>query len=53
MANEPATPAEPVKQEEDDGHLETVEEAKAKMEAAQKQMDEGLAQTDQRVASMQ
>lgn len=34
MAREPATPAEPVKQEEDDGHLETVEEAKAKMEAA-------------------
>lgn len=53
MANEPATPAEPVKQEEDDGHLETVEEAKAKMEAAQKAMDEGLAQTDQRVANMQ
>ena len=41
MAREPATPAEPVKQEEDDGHLETVEEAKAKMEAAQKAMDEG------------
>lgn len=48
MANEPATPAEPVKQEEDDGHLETVEEAKAKMEAAQKAMDEGLANTDRR-----
>jgi len=27
-------PAEPVKQEEDDGHLETVEEVKAKMAAA-------------------
>jgi hypothetical protein len=49
MAREPATPAEPVKQEEDDGHLETVEEAKAKMEAAQKAMDEGLANTDARV----
>lgn len=34
MANEPAVPDEPVKQEEDDGHIETVEEAKAKMEAA-------------------
>lgn len=48
MANEPATPAEPVKQEEDDGHIETVEEAKAKMAAAQAQMDAGLQATDQR-----
>jgi len=35
MANEPAVSNEPVKQEEDDGHIETVEEAKAKMAAAQ------------------
>jgi len=42
LANEPAQPAEPVKQEEDDGHIETVEEVKAKMEAAQKAMDEGI-----------
>ena len=48
----PATPAEPVKQEEDDGHLETVEEAKAKMAAAQKAMDEGIAATDNRAAAM-
>lgn len=46
LANEPALPAEPVKQEEDDGHIETVEEAKAKMEAAQKAMEEGIAATD-------
>jgi len=43
LANEPAIPDEPVKQEEDDGHIETVEEVKAKMAAAQKQMDEGMA----------
>lgn len=49
MANEPATPPEPVKQEEDDGHIETVEEAKAKMEAAQKAMDEGIAATDHKI----
>jgi len=53
MAAEPAVPDQPVKQEEDDGHLETVEEAKAKMEAAQKAMNEGIAATDQRVANMQ
>jgi hypothetical protein len=35
MEAEPAVPAEPVKQEEDDGHIETVEEVKAKMAAAQ------------------
>jgi hypothetical protein len=29
--------------------LETVEEAKAKMEAAQKAMDEGIANTDKRI----
>jgi hypothetical protein len=48
LANEPAVP-EPSK-EEDDGHEETVEEVKAKMAAAQKAMDEGLAETDRRVA---
>ena len=53
MAREPAILDQPVKQEEDDGHLETVEEAKAKMEAAQKAMNEGIAATDQRVANMQ
>lgn len=53
LAREPAVPAEPVKQEEDDGHIETVEEVKAKMAAAQAAMNEGLAQTDQRVANMQ
>ena len=42
MANEPAVPEKAVVQEEDDGHLETVEEAKAKMAAAQAQMDAGL-----------
>ena len=42
----------PVKQEEDDGHLETVEEVRAKMKAAQEQMNAGLAQTEQRVANM-
>ena len=49
MANEPATPAEPVKQEEDDGHIETVEEAKAKMAAAQKAMEDGIAATDHKI----
>lgn len=34
LASEPAVPDEPVKQEEDDGHIETVEEVKAKMAAA-------------------
>lgn len=48
----PATPAEPVKQEEDDGHVETVEEVKAKMAAAQAAMDQGLQETDNRVAQM-
>ena len=43
---EPAVPAEPVKQTEDDGHVETVEEVKAKMEAAQKAMDAGIAGTE-------
>lgn len=49
LAREPAVPAEPVKQEEDDGHIETVEEAKAKMAAAQKAMEEGIANTDNKV----
>lgn len=53
LAREPAVPAEPVKQEEDDGHIETVEEVKAKMAAAQAAMDAGLAQTDKRVADME
>ena len=35
LAREPAVPAQPVKQEEDDGHIETVEEVRAKMAAAQ------------------
>lgn len=39
-----------MKQEEDDGHIETVEEAKAKMEAAQKAMEEGIANTDNKIA---
>ena len=52
MAAEPAVPDQPVKQEEDDGHLETVEEAKAKMEAAQKAMNEGIAETENRVTKM-
>uniref|UniRef100_A0A7S3IZL0 Uncharacterized protein n=1 Tax=Strombidium inclinatum TaxID=197538 RepID=A0A7S3IZL0_9SPIT len=50
LAAQPAMP-EP-SAEPDDGHEETVEEVKAKMAAAQKAMDEGIAQTDQRVESM-
>jgi len=46
MAREPALPPPPI----DDGHEETVEEVKAKMAAAQAQMDQGLADTDNRVA---
>jgi hypothetical protein len=49
MANEPAVPEVAVKQEEDDGHLETVEEAREKMAAAQKAMDEGIAATDHKI----
>jgi len=52
LAREPAVPLEPVKQEEDDGHIETVEEVKAKMAAAQAAMDAGLAETDNRVNQM-
>lgn len=51
LAAMPATP-EPVKQEEDDGHIETVEEVKAKMAAAQAAMDQGLQETDNRVQQM-
>lgn len=51
LAAMPATPP-PVKQEEDDGHIETVEEVKAKMAAAQAAMDQGLQETDNRVAQM-
>jgi len=36
----PPTPPEP---EKDDGHVETVEEVRAKMAAAQAAMNEGLA----------
>ena len=53
LAREPAVPDEPVKQEEDDGHIETVEEVKAKMAAAQKAMEEGISNTDNRVQKMQ
>ena len=48
MAEEPVN-SEPVKQTEDDGHLETVEEVKAKMAAAQKAMNEGIANTDRKI----
>ena len=34
---------EPVKQEEDDGHIETVEEVKAKMKALSENMEQNLA----------
>jgi len=51
MDAEPAVP-EPSK-EEDDGHEETVEEVRAKMAAAQQAMDQGLAETDARVAQME
>ena len=51
LAAMPANP-EPVKQEEDDGHIETVEEVKAKMAAAQAAMDQGLQETDNRVNQM-
>lgn len=51
LAAQPAAP-EP-EPEEDDGHEETVEEVKAKMAAAQAAMDQGLQETDNRVAQMQ
>ena len=50
LAREPAMP-EP-KPEEDDGHVETVEEVKAKMAAAQKAMNEGIANTETKVQKM-
>lgn len=52
LAAEPAQAA-PEPDPEDDGHEETVEEVKAKMAAAQAAMDQGLAETDNRVAAMQ
>jgi beta-lactamase class A len=39
---------EPVKQEEDDGHIETVEEVKAKMKALSDNMNQNLAAVDSR-----
>lgn len=48
-----AQPAAPEPEPEDDGHEETVEEVKAKMAAAQAAMDQGLQETDNRVAQMQ
>jgi hypothetical protein len=50
LAREPAMPAPAP--EEDDGHVETVEEVKAKMAAAQKAMNEGIANTDAKVQKM-
>ena len=49
LARMPATPPPPPA---DDGHEETVEEVKAKMAAAQAAMDQGLAETDNRVQQM-
>jgi len=45
-------PPEPVQQEEDDGHEETVEEVKARMAALQQNMDAGLNATEERVQQM-
>jgi len=39
---------EPVKQEEDDGHIETVEEVKAKMKILSENMNNNLAAVDTR-----
>lgn len=39
---------EPVKQEEDDGHIETVEEVKAKMKALSENMNNDLAAVNTR-----
>jgi len=39
---------EPVKQEEDDGHIETVEEVKAKMKALSENMNNDLAAVNSR-----
>jgi len=50
LANAPPVPAQP--DPADDGHEETVEEVKAKMAAAQKAMDEGIAQSDTRAQKM-
>lgn len=48
LANEPVN-TEPVKQEEDDGHIETVEEVKLRMAALTENMNQGLAQTDRKI----
>mgnify|MGYP000879435119 CR=1 FL=1 len=42
LANEPVDNT-PVKQEEDDGHIETVAEVKARMAALTANMNQGLA----------
>jgi len=44
-AEEAAHPT-PVVEEKDDGHVETVEEVKAKMAAAQQAMDAGMSQVN-------
>ena len=44
---------EPVKQEEDDGHIETVEEVKAKMKALSDNMNQNLAAVDSRAQASQ
>ena len=41
-------PAEPVKQEEDDGHVETVEEVKARMKKLSENMNADLEATNHR-----
>ena len=52
LANEPVN-TEPVKQEEDDGHIETVEEVKAKMKALSDNMNQNLAAVDSRAQASQ
>ena len=44
---------EPVKQEEDDGHIETVEEVKAKMKILSENMNSNLAAVDTRAQASQ
>lgn len=44
---------EPVKQEEDDGHIETVEEVKAKMKALSDNMNSDLAAVNNRADASQ
>lgn len=43
----------PVVEEKDDGHVETVEEVKAKMAAAQQAMDAGMSQVNAQAAERQ